>query len=156
MPRDWNRSSVSWPVARPARRRASPLEKHEQAGIVKLLRSMGADVYVLGTRRPRKTACPHCKALVGETQGTRQTPGLPDVIAFLKTTDALVGRFQVAIECKRKGGTMSPDQERFQASCAASGVAHIVGNLDDVMQWLVAKGFLNANQVSHFHLQERQ
>jgi hypothetical protein len=42
-------------------------EKVIQQQIVTLLRSIGAQVWVLGTRRKR-----------GDYQGTMQTPGLPD------------------------------------------------------------------------------
>lgn len=47
-------------------------EKAVQAQIVHLLRSIGANVYVLGTTRRK-----------GDHQGTMQTPGIPDLYVFL-------------------------------------------------------------------------
>ena len=49
-----------------------PLEKEIQADIVKLLKTVGAAVYTIGTKR-KKT----------DHQGTMQTPGIPDLVAFV-------------------------------------------------------------------------
>ena len=49
-----------------------PLEKEIQADIVKLLETVGAAVYRIGTTRKR-----------GDHQGTMQTAGIPDLVAFV-------------------------------------------------------------------------
>ena len=49
-----------------------PLEKEIQADIVKLLETVGAAVYKIGTKRKK-----------GDHQGTMQTPGIPDLLAFV-------------------------------------------------------------------------
>ena len=49
------------------------LEKEIQADIVKLLETVGAAVYKIGTTRKK-----------GDHQGTMQTPGIPDLCAFVK------------------------------------------------------------------------
>ena len=49
------------------------LEKHVQSDIVKLLETVGAAVYKIGTTRKK-----------GDHQGTMQTPGIPDLCAFVR------------------------------------------------------------------------
>ena len=49
-----------------------PLEKDIQADIVKMLKTVGAAVYRIGTTRKK-----------GDHQGTMQTPGIPDLVAFV-------------------------------------------------------------------------
>jgi len=92
-----------------------------------------------------------------ESQGTRQTPGISDVLAFLKRpiqTTAPAARDLVAIECKRHGGKLSPDQERFRAACLAADIKHVVGTLDQVIAWLIAEGYLARENVGHYHQTE--
>lgn len=112
-------------------RKARLPEKIVQAQIVGLLRSLGAHVYILGTRRP-----------AGDYPGTRQTPGLPDLLAFLR------GRL-VCIEVKAAGGTLRTGQLLFQEDCRAAGVAHVCGGMDEVLGWLVAQGLVRADQLFH-------
>jgi len=82
--RDFDRLIATVTRRRPTRaRRPVQHEKGEQAGGIKLLRTLGATVYTFGTRRSRGKACPRCGTFVPEHQGTRQTPGIPDVFAFL-------------------------------------------------------------------------
>ena len=52
--------------------RVTQLEKEIQADIVKLLETVGAAVYKIGTTRKK-----------GDHQGTMQTPGIPDLCAFV-------------------------------------------------------------------------
>ena len=52
------------------------LEKHVQADIVKLLESVGAAVYKIGTTRKK-----------GDHQGTMQTAGIPDLLAFVRDSE---------------------------------------------------------------------
>jgi len=129
------RRLVGEPAARP--------EKVEQAGIVRLLRSLGAKVYVLGTVRRR-----------GDYPGTMQTPGLPDVRAFLKgqTPDT---RVLLEIECKAAGGRLRPEQREYRACCQAAGIAHVVGGIDAVIAWLVTHGYLRADAVAAHYTKGR-
>lgn len=98
-------------------------EKHVQAAGVRLLRSLGASVYVLGTRRPR-----------GDFPGTRQTPGIGDVYACL-------ARHALWWECKAQGGRLRPEQAAFRDHCQRLGVPHVVGDLDALIGWLEAHGY---------------
>ncbi len=119
-------------------------EKLEQQQIKQYLQGLGAKVYVLGTRRRRS-----------DHQGTMQTGGLPDLIAFLhqRTYQGAVAvqapgaRVALFIECKAKGGRMSDDQKELRALCQAAGVPHVVGGLDDVIAWLVEHNYVRAYQV---------
>lgn len=113
-------------------------EKDEQADIVRLLRSLGAAVYVSGTVRPR-----------GDTPGTRQTPGIPDLEAFLPARGARRSRV-LKVEVKRSvGGRLSREQAEYGARCLEADVPHVVGDLTAVMSWLVAEGYLRADQLPH-------
>lgn len=113
-------------------------EKAEQAHIVQLLLSIGAAVYVLGTRRPR-----------GDHQGTCQTPGVPDLLAFLPTRAERPTR-QLWVECKAKGGRLRPEQLDFRTLCECAGVAHVVGDLDAVIAWLCEHAYVKADQFPHY------
>lgn len=103
-------------------------EKSEQAAIVELLETLGAQVWVLGTRRPR-----------GDYQGTRQTPGVPDLYAAIPT-----GRYAVPIwiEVKSSTGRLRPAQITFRDACARAGHAHLVGGVDVVLEFLTAHAFV--------------
>jgi hypothetical protein len=119
-----------------ARKPRPRLEKHEQAAIVRLLRSVGATVYTLGTTRPRTDS----------HHGTRQTPGLPDLLAFIPTGRDGYPRALVAVEVKRAGGDAhkkrSPEQREFAALCADADVAYICGTIDAVLALLQARGLV--------------
>ena len=111
-------------------------EKVVQAQIVKLLKQVGARVYVLGTRRAK-----------GDHQGTRQTPGVPDVIAFVPRKYGPPGDPQdewthLYIEVKADGGRMRAEQLEFARYCGLAHVRHIVGGLDPVIAVLVEHGRL--------------
>jgi hypothetical protein len=112
----------------------APLEKVEQANIVRLLRSLGAAVYTIGTRRAK-----------GDHQGTRQSCGLPDIVAFIPRCGL------VMIEVKSVRGRLREEQREFQQHCRDHHVAHVVGGLDVVIQYLVGVGVLCADQVSQHH-----
>lgn len=114
------------------------LEKHEQADGVQLLRTLGAAVYVLGTVRAK-----------GDHPGTRQTPGLPDVMAFLPPRGLMYGAEFLCWEVKRAGGRLRPEQVEFQAHCRAAGVAHVVGDLTALMVWLVEHRYLRRESLSY-------
>jgi hypothetical protein len=109
-------------------------EKAEQAAIVRLLRTLGATVYVLGTVRRK-----------GDHPGTMQTPGICDVLAFLPTS--LRTNMVLAIEVKAHGGRLRPAQEEFRAVCELSPVAYVTGGLDAVIAWLREHGYLKSANV---------
>lgn len=112
-------------------------EKAEQAAIVQLLESLGAKVYVLGTRRPK-----------GDYQGTRQTPGIPDLYAFMPPRGHCRLWAPVWIEVKAIGGKLNKAQEAFRNQCDFRVAAHhyVTGTCDDVQNWLVDNGWLKASQ----------
>lgn len=122
----------------PRVRRPPVLEKIVQQQCVALLRSLGGKVWVLGTRRA-----------AGDHQGTRQTPGFPDVVAFLRGTC-------VFLEVKAVGGRLRPEQAEFRAAAETCGapVFHIVGGVDDLFAWLVAQGIVKPENVPHQRLRE--
>jgi hypothetical protein len=121
-------------------------EKVEQAHIVQLLRSFGR-VYVMGTRRRS-----------GDFQGTMQSPGIPDLMAFLRPPP--LRRYDPArgqpfmrllfVECKARGGRLRAEQQLFRDEAVAAGIAHVVGDLDAVIAWLIDAGYLKADSVPHY------
>ena len=106
-----------------------PLEKEIQADIVKLLKTVGAAVYKIGTTR-KKT----------DHQGTMQTSGIPDLLAFVTMRVSWVQPVQLWIEVKRPGETRSEDQDKFRAHALKAGCEHVTGGLDEVLDWLKARG----------------
>ena len=108
-------------------------EKVEQARIVQLLRSLGASVYVLGHPSPSDGRRYH---------GTGQTPGIPDLYAFLPRRPGVAPAETLWIEVKRQGGAVRPAQRVFEAECWEAGQFHILGTLDDVQSWLRDEGYL--------------
>ncbi|MDP3720803.1 MAG: hypothetical protein Q8T13_23825 [Acidobacteriota bacterium] len=128
------------------------LEKYQQHEGCKLLSSLGAVVLIIGTRRSRGKPCPKCKTFVPEDQGTRQTPGIPDVLAFLP---ARGGAPSVTLLWEAKhadGGRLSADQQRIADLCARSGQAYCSGPLDALISWLVANGYLKAENLPHYRV----
>jgi len=113
-------------MRRVAPSRPSVPEKRVQADIVHLLRTVGATVYVLGGHRR-----------TGDYHGTMQTPGLPDVIAFIPIRHG-DGRTKImlCVEVKAAGGRLRPEQVAFAQACWEADVFHVTGNLDTVVQWL--------------------
>lgn len=107
-------------------------EKTQQIQIVRLLRTLGAAVWVTGTRRPR-----------GDYPGTRMTPGLPDLFAFLPLRAGGPTRLLLVIECKAKGGRLRLEQAQFAACCREAHLAYVAGNMDDVIGWLTQHGWLS-------------
>jgi len=115
-------------------------ERAIQSHIVQLLRSLGGDVWELGTTRSTRDF----------HMGTRQTPGLPDVIAFLPVRPA--AKRMLIVEAKAPGGRLRPQQKLFRECCQASSVDHVVGGLDEVIAWLIVYGYLKRDQVAHFRI----
>lgn len=123
-----------------------PLEKVVQQHAISLLRSVGGQVNVLGTRRKR-----------GDYQGTRQTPGIPDLYVFLPTPrwpthPALGAPAGVALwfEVKRPGEGRSPDQVAFGNECHARQVPYVWGDLDALIHWLTEGGWLKRDGMPHY------
>jgi hypothetical protein len=132
-------------------------EKHVQAQIVALLRSIGAAVYVLG-RPPRK---------VTARMGTGQTPGIPDLYVVLPEAPVplpnpnasagwsvmrngkwTMGAHGLWIEVKAHGGRLRPEQVEFARLCALAGCPHLVGGVDAVLAYLQAHGYVK--EVPHY------
>ena len=111
------------------------LEKEIQADIVKLLETVGAAVYRIGTKRKK-----------GDHQGTMQTPGIPDLCAFVTfprsqhVSEHMTHCVQLWIEVKRPGEAMSEAQWEFLRNARDAGCEHLVGGVDDVLDWLKARG----------------
>lgn len=118
----------------PPRRPTTRLsEKHVQRQIVDYLQLIGAQVYVLGTKRRK-----------GDHQGTMQTPGIPDLWVFLPPAKVLCSeeRAGLWIEVKADDGRCSPAQLTFQKHAHESRVNYVCGNLDAVQTWLANRGWI--------------
>lgn len=128
------------------------LEKFQQHDGCKLLSSLGAAVYTIGTRRSKGKPCPKCKTFVPEDQGTRQTPGIFDVLAFLPARN---GKPVVALWWDAKhadGGRVSPEQKEFAELCRLASQAHCIGPYDVLFAWLMEHEYLRADRVPHYRL----
>lgn len=113
-----------------------------------LLRALGGRVYELGHRRSRPNPeCPVCR----KNMTTRQTPGLPDVEAFLPIRGTDRWTF-LKWEVKHGGNTLSPEQRTFRDLCGWASVWHVSGDLDALMAALVLAGFLKAENVPHYRV----
>lgn len=115
-------------------------EKAVQAHGVQLLQMIcGRDaVFVSGTRRRR-----------GDFHGTMQTPGIPDVEAFLPERRNLP-RIVLKWECKAEGGRARPEQLRYRELCLAANIAHVLGDFDALIAWLCDRGYVKASQFPHY------
>lgn len=115
-------------------------ERQEQRAIVQLLAHVGCSVWILGTTRPR-----------GDFRGTCQSPGWPDVGAFLPNGGGFLW-----VEVKAPGGRLRPEQREFRELCllckSPFGVHHVVGGLDAVIAYLVRLGLLRPEQVAHYRV----
>jgi hypothetical protein len=108
------------------------LEKTEQAAIVQLLRTIGASVYVLGTRRRK-----------GDYQGTCQTPGIPDLYCVIRKPHAVSNYLQpVWIEVKAGRGRTSEAQAQFKEESNCACIPHLIGGIDVVTHWLRQGGWI--------------
>jgi hypothetical protein len=120
------------------------LERYEQADGIKLLGSLGARVYVVGTKRRK-----------GDYQGTMQTPGIPDVHAFLpvpkygnRPLPWGQSRRLLHWEVKSDTGRPSPPQDEYRVLCQLAGVWHVTGNLNALLAALVEHGYIRADQLT--------
>lgn len=142
--------SPRMPGARLVRRYTTQprLEKHEQADIQKLAIQIGGSAWVLGTHRKK-----------GDYQGTCQTPGLPDLLVFLPIRHAQPGaptRHLVVVEAKRvkahgvRAGRLREEQQDFRDECNDAHVSHVTGGYQAFVTWLIARGFVKADQFPHY------
>jgi hypothetical protein len=76
-----------------------------------------------------------------------QTPGLPDLIAFLPAPpyrgygEPVLG-VALFVEVKARGGRMRTAQKVFAQQCFDVGVPHLVGGIDQVIQWAIEAGYV--------------
>jgi len=128
-------------------------ERIVQRQVVHLLRSVGGQVYVIGTTRPK-----------GDRPGTMQTPGIPDLYVLLPdapwrtTPDS--GGFATAgsksqtcahglwVEVKATGGRLRPAQAEFARLCVQAGCPHVVGGVDAVLTYLQDHGYVK--ETAHY------
>jgi hypothetical protein len=117
-------------------------ERAEQGSIKNLIELLGGVVKTIGTTRA--TCCGTCGAPSTDPT-TRQSPGLADLVAYLPPPKRQQARgwTQVWIECKGRGGTLSIEQVAFRELNLRAGVAHVVGGVDEVIEYLTAGGWVN-------------
>jgi hypothetical protein len=136
---------MATPSARRLTQAPARLEKYEQTDGVRLLQSLGAKVYILGTRRRK-----------GDYPGTMQTPGIADVEAWLprpKLLWVLDDELLLKWEVKRaRDSRTTPDQLEYEQHCKSGGIAYVRGDLSALMRWLVYAGYLRADQLPHDRL----
>lgn len=115
-------------------------ERAAQAQIVAFLRgALRAQVYVSGTTRRRDDA----------HHGTMQTPGIPDLEAFVP----MVGGYALLkIEVKAPKGRLSLAQVAYRTLCQEARVEHVVGGLDEVIAWALTYELIRADQVAHYRV----
>ena len=131
-------------------RASQAIGKAEQQHVVALYRSVGAQVYVLGTTRRRGDRCPSCHAFVpNRDHGTHQTPGVADLAVFLPHRSDDPARF-LWHEVKAGSGRLSADQVIFRDWCVATGIEHVVGGLDAAIAYLVRIGRARVDQFTHY------
>lgn len=88
-------------------------EKQIQAAIVEAVETLGGSVYDLSQDR-----------------ATRQTPGLPDLLVWYRTSWTWA-------EVKRPAGQLSPAQETFRDRCLAAGAPWACWRSEaDAFRWL--------------------
>ena len=99
-------------------------------------------VKTLGT--VRATCCGICGAPNSDPT-TRQSPGLADLVVYLPPPRRHLARgwTQVWIECKGRHGTLSLEQVEFRDLNVRAGIAHVVGGVDEVIEYLTAGGWVN-------------
>ena len=120
-------------------------ERHEQKNILNLVDQLGGVYQTIGTGHRQQ----FCVCGVRTTdQGTRQSPGLPDLWIVLPPAPATRAATPNApwvalwVEVKGKGGTLSPEQVECKYVNERAGVVHLVGGLDAFLAWLRAGGWV--------------
>lgn len=105
--------------------RKPPLEKAEQANIIKLVEVLGGSAYEIGRPRPSTDGY----------QGLRQTPGVPDlwiVLPIARGVDA-VGLWW---ETKSETGERSEAQDTFALWSHRTKTPYGYGTCSDFILWL--------------------
>lgn len=127
-------------------------ERAVQEQIKALIRKVGGKVWSLGTTRRG-----------GDYQGTMQTPGFPDLCAFVPVPafDAegrSLGRPPqlLFVEVKARGGRLRPEQIAFRDECGFAGINHVVGDLDAVIAWMLVRGVVTESSVPHYRLPKKE
>jgi hypothetical protein len=126
-------------------------EKDVQRSIIALLVHVGcrydkkgeqSDIWVAGTRRPR--------SLPGVGHRASQTPGWPDLFAFLPKprwpVAGLLAPTCVWIEVKADDGVASDAQTTFMERCRDRGIPHVMGGYDAAYAFLERHGFLKGTR----------
>ncbi len=126
------------------------LEKAEQADAQRFFESIGGEVFVIGTRRPKGKRCPSCGTFVPEHQGTCQTPGISDLLVFLPRLRDRRRKVAVFVEMKAERGRPSEDQKAFLALCAAADIPTILGTFEVVVRWAVEQGYVREDGLAHY------
>lgn len=138
----------------PLRSRRKPVqhEKVEQQHVVDLVGKIGGRVFVLGTRRGH-VRCLHCGKDTPEHQGTKQTPGVSDLLLFVPVPTGVRKQLVlVFFECKANGNTLSKAQREFRDLCVAASQEHITGGLNDLYAWLLQHQVVREHQVPYYRL----
>ena len=81
----------------------------------------------------------------GRSNGTRNAPGLPDLIVFppeRRVQNGMVGMF--FHETKRPGGKQSPAQIEWQQLCDSRLIEYVVGGTEAAIRFLKSIGLLAA------------
>jgi len=104
----------------PAASGPSRLEVEEQNEAMGLLRLCGAKVYSLSQRRR-----------------TGQTPGIPDVFAFVPLPSGVIVPLWLEVKRDDRRAKSSPEQVVFQLLCKLAEVHHVVGSVRQLEEWCV-------------------
>lgn len=123
---------------KPPRIPESAVQRH----IVATARTVGGEVWELGTKRSKRDF----------DMGTHQTPGVPDLIIFLPPVKPGVRWLLVFVEAKAKGGRMRTEQRRFRELCIFAQQHHVVGGLDEFIAFLIRHAYLKPENVPHYRL----
>ena len=148
-----------------ARRRLRQPERQEQSGVITALLPFAERrpdppagtnwtkpiqalaIYTLGSTRASR--CGHCGEYSTD-MSTRQTPGLSDVLAFLRPPAAGQPSVGLWVEVKAERNRPSREQREFAAFCALAGWAHVTGGVTEVVRFLVIGGWVPAENVPHY------
>jgi len=136
-------------------------ESVEQRHVVETCQSIGGRVWVLGTKRGT-VKCQHCGRQTLEHQGTKQTPGVSDLICFVPDRRGLTlptgeaKRVELAfVEMKALDGTQSEPQKDFETMCVAAGVRYtLCRGLNGFLALCIALGAIRPENVPHYRLQK--
>lgn len=142
---------------RPPRSRRQGPEAIEQQNIVRTVAQLGGKCYVLGTKRGL-VKCVTCGSLTPEHQGTKQTPGVSDVLAFIPYRAGEFSAVLVFVEAKAPGRArtknagLSPDQVEFRDWCQRACQEHLVGGFNVFANWLIERGIVKETAFAHYRV----